>query len=171
MQRTVEWVLPVLQHTKGNSSLWALMKIRKRGSYLMISSQYMKVWLLFNKLWRTASFEPSFSMKTSRWRLCSVKRVTLCACLVLVRWAALRYEYAVPDDATSASVRAVVQPEHSKTSPSVFQSRMLTLHGEHPPLQISHRRSIPVHLMLCASWAFSAHQLGCDLSFSWPSPI
>ena len=125
----------------------------------------------FSKLWKTASFEPSLSMKTSRWRLCSVKRVTLCACLVLVRWAALRYEYAVPDDATSASVRAVVQPEHSKTSPSVFQSRMLTLHGEHPPLQISHRRSIPVHLMLCASWAFSAHQLGCDLSFSWPSPI
>ena len=42
--------------------------------------------------------------------------------LVRVRCVAFRYESAVPEDATSACVRAAVQPEPSNTSPSVFQS-------------------------------------------------
>jgi len=64
---------------------------------------------------------PVLSLKASCCRLCSVKRVTWWACLVRVRCAAFRNESAMPLDATSASVSAVVQPEPSKRSPRVFQ--------------------------------------------------
>ena len=64
----------------------------------------------------------SVSMKASFRSLCRVKRVTWWACLVRVRCVAFRYKSAVPEDATSACVRAAVQPEPSNTSPSVFQS-------------------------------------------------
>ena len=42
------------------------------------------------------------------------------ACLDSARCAALRKESAMPEVAISASVKAVVQPEFSRTSPRVF---------------------------------------------------
>ena len=78
--------------------------------------------LFLQALTDSSSLEPSVSMKASFRSLCRVKKLTWWACLVRVRCVAFIYESAVPEDATSACVRAAVQPEPSNTSPSVFQS-------------------------------------------------
>ena len=56
----------------------------------------------------STSLEPAVSMKASSRSLCNVKSVTWWACLFRVRCVAFRNESVVPEDATSACVRACV---------------------------------------------------------------
>ena len=92
----------------------------------MIKSQYMKVGLFsfiqfVQILKESSSLGPSLRRNASRRSLCRVRSVTWWACLVRARCATFKNELAVPEDAISASVRADVHPEPSKTSPRVFQ--------------------------------------------------